>query len=125
QQERLVAWELSLSEEHAKAPGDQQPEKIQKFTIQRDQLKAENLMQINAFLARYPWYKTLFTEQQTIDPNALLKFAAQLPARTLAVQYFAAPNNTLYLIVVAPGMPIPQAKTQPVSRQNLQEWVDQ
>jgi CHAT domain-containing protein len=64
--------------------------------------KAEYLAQVAAFLARYPQYKTQFVDQQTIDPKALAKFSERLPAGTMAIQYFAAPDR-LYLFVVAPG----------------------
>src|SRR3546814_16777763 len=55
-----------------------------------------------SFLARYPQYKAQFVDQQTVDPKVLAKFADRLPAGTLVVQYFAAPDK-LYLFLVARG----------------------
>jgi CHAT domain-containing protein len=56
-----------------------------------------------------------------VDPDLLAKYANRLPPRTLAVQYFAAPD-ALYLFVVAPGGRF-QVKRQAVSQADLYELI--
>jgi len=96
------ALERALREEQAKVPAEQQPDRVRALTAMLAQTKSEYLAEVSAFLARYPQYKARFVEQQTVDPKLLAKFADRLPAGTLAVQYFAAPDS-LYVFVVAPG----------------------
>ncbi len=94
--------ERALQAEQGKAPGEQRPQRIEELTKELGQTKGEYLAQVQAFLGRYPRYRAQFVEQQTVDPKAIAKFAERLPAGTLAVQYFAAPD-ALYLFVVAPA----------------------
>lgn len=81
---------------------ERQAERVDNLSTLLAQSKAEYLAQVQSFLVRYPQHKALFADQHTVDPRALAKFADRLPARTLAVQYFAAPD-ALYLFVVASG----------------------
>jgi CHAT domain-containing protein len=122
-QDQILALEKALREEQAKPPKEQQAETIQNLTTLLAQTKAEYLAQVQAFLARYPQYKSQFVDQQTVDPKLLAKFAERLPAGTLAVQYFAAPD-ALYLFVVAPGGRF-QVKRQAVSQAELYGLVKQ
>jgi CHAT domain-containing protein/Tfp pilus assembly protein PilF len=96
------ALERALREEQAKAPAEREPERVRALTALLAETKSAYLAEVTAFLARYPQYKARFVEQQTVDPKLLAKFADRLPAGTLAVQYFAAPDS-LYVFVVAPG----------------------
>jgi len=121
--DQALALEEALLEEKAKPQKEQQAEKIQNLTTLLAQTKAGYLTQVKAFLTRYPQYKTQFVDQQTVDPKALAKFADRLPADTLAVQYFAAPE-TLYLFIVAPGGKF-QVKSQAVSQADLYALVKQ
>jgi CHAT domain-containing protein/Tfp pilus assembly protein PilF len=100
--EVALALERALREEQAKVPAEQHPEVLRALTAELARTKSEYLAEVSAFLARYPQYKARFVEQQTVDPKLLAKFADRLPAGTLAVQYFAAPDS-LYVFVVAPG----------------------
>jgi CHAT domain-containing protein/Tfp pilus assembly protein PilF len=122
-QDRVLALEEALREEQAKAPKEQQPEKVQNLTALLAQTKAEYLAQVQAFLARYPQYKSQFVDQQTVDPKLLAKFADRLPAGTMAVQYFASPD-ALYIFVVAPGGRF-QVKSQAVSQAELYDLIRQ
>ncbi len=122
-QDRVLALEQALREEQAKAPKEQQPEKVQNLTALLAQTKAEYLAQVQVFLARYPQYKSQFVDQQTVDPKLLAKFADRLPAGTLAVQYFASPD-ALFLFVVAPGGRF-QVKSQAVSQTDLYALIKQ
>jgi CHAT domain-containing protein/tetratricopeptide (TPR) repeat protein len=122
-QDRVLALEEALREEQAKAPKEQQSEKVQNLTALLAQTKAEYLAQVQAFLARYPQYKSQFVDQQTVDPKLLAKFADRLPAGTMAVQYFASPD-ALYIFVVAPGGRF-QVKSQGVSQSELYELIKQ
>ncbi|MBI2154963.1 MAG: CHAT domain-containing protein, partial [Candidatus Rokubacteria bacterium] len=115
--DRILALERELHEEEGKPPQDQRPEKVQSLTALLAQTKAEYLVQVQRFLARYPQYKARFVDQQTVDPRALAKFADRLPAGTLVVQYFAAPD-TLYVFVVARGQQF-RVKSQAVSQADL------
>src|SRR5262249_37155350 len=81
----------------------------------------EYLAQVQAFLTKYPRYRTQFVEQQTVDPKAIAKFAERLPPGTLAVQYFAAPDQ-LYIFVVAAGGKF-QVRTQAGSQKDLYDLV--
>jgi len=101
-QDEALALEHSLFEELARTPSDQRPERIQSLTTLLARTKGEYLSQVHALLERYPQYKTQFVDQQIVDPRSLAKFADRLPAGTLAVQYFAAPD-ALYIFVVAAG----------------------
>jgi len=101
-QDEALAVERSLLEELARSPSDQRPERIQSLTTLLARTKGEYLGQVHALLERYPQYKTQFVDQQIVDPRSLAKFADRLPAGTLAVQYFAAPD-ALYIFVVAAG----------------------
>ncbi len=113
--------ERALQTEQEKAPGEQRPERIQELTKELAQTKGEYLAQVQAFLTRYPRYRTQFVEQQTVDPKAIAKFAERLPAGTLAVQYFAAPD-ALYLFVVAAGGKF-QVRTQAVTQKEVYDLV--
>ena len=101
-QDEALALERSLLEELARSPSDQRPERIQSLTTLLARTKGEYIGQVHALLERYPQYKTLFVDQQIVDPRSLAKFADRLPAGTLAVQYFAAPD-ALYIFVAAAG----------------------
>jgi CHAT domain-containing protein/Tfp pilus assembly protein PilF len=116
QQEALAA-ERALREEEARAPAQRRADRIQSLTRQLAETKTEYLAQVQGFLARYPRYRSQFVDQQTVDPKALAKFAGRLPAGTVAVQYFAAPD-ALYLFVVAAGGHF-QVRSQAVSQQEL------
>ncbi len=122
-QDRVLALEQALREEQTKALKEQQPEKVQNLTALLAQTKGEYLAQVQAFLARYPKYKSQFVDQQTVDPKLLAKFADRLPAGTLAVQYFASPD-ALFLFVVAPGGRF-QVKSQAVSQADLYDLIRQ
>ena len=122
-QDRVLALEEALREEQARAPKEQQSEKVQNLTALLAQTKGEYLAQVQAFLARYPQYKSQFVDQQTVDPKLLAKFADRLPAGTLAVQYFASPD-ALYIFVVAPGGQF-QVRSQAVSQADLYELIRQ
>jgi CHAT domain-containing protein/TolB-like protein/Flp pilus assembly protein TadD len=122
-QDQVLALEKSLRNEQAKAPAEQRPERIQGLTTLLAQTKAEYLAQVKAFLARYPQYKSQFVDQYTVDPRTLAKFAEELPEKTLAVQYFAAPD-ALYLFVVAPGGRF-QVKRQAVAQAELYGLIRQ
>jgi len=113
--------ERALEAEQGKDPNEQRPERIQELTRQLAQTKSEYLTQVQAFLTRYPRYRTQFVEQQTVDPKAIAKFAERLPPGTLAVQYFAAPDQ-LYIFVVAAGGKF-QVRTQAVSQKDLYDLV--
>jgi CHAT domain-containing protein/Tfp pilus assembly protein PilF len=113
--------ERALETEQGKDPSEQRPERLQELTRQLAQTKSEYLTQVQAFLKRYPRYRTQFVEQQTVDPKAIAKFAERLPAGTLAVQYFAA-SDTLYIFVVAAGGKF-QVRTQAVSQKDLYDLV--
>ena len=113
--------ERALEAEQGKDPSEQRPERIQELTRQLAQTKTEYLAQVQAFLTRYPRYRTQFVEQQTVDPKAIAKFAERLPAGTLAVQYFAAPD-ALYIFVVAAGGQF-QVRTQAISQKDLYDLV--
>jgi CHAT domain-containing protein/Tfp pilus assembly protein PilF len=118
---RTVRLERALQAEQGKAPGEQRSEQIQELSRQLAQTKGEYLAQVQAFLARYPRYRAQFVEQQTVDPKAIAKFAERLPAGTLAVQYFAAPD-ALYVFVVAAGGKF-QVRTQAISQKDLYDLV--
>jgi CHAT domain-containing protein len=122
-QDRFLALEQALREEQVKASKDQQPDKVQNLTALLAQTKAEYLAQVQAFLARYPQYKSQFVDQQTVDPKLLAKFADRLPAGTMAVQYFSSPD-ALYIFVVAPGGRF-QVKSQAVSQAELYALIRQ
>jgi CHAT domain-containing protein/Tfp pilus assembly protein PilF len=77
-------------------------DRVQNLTALLARSKSEYLVEVKAFLERYPRYRTQLVDQQAVDPRLLAKFAARLPVDTLAVQYFAAPD-ALYVFVVAPG----------------------
>jgi len=109
--ERALREELEAS---AAAPGDK---RVENLTTLLAQTKSEYLSQAQAFLARYPQYKAQFVDQQTVDPKALAKFADRLPAGTLAIQYFPAPDM-LYLFVVAPGGSF-QVRSRAIAQEDL------
>jgi CHAT domain-containing protein/Tfp pilus assembly protein PilF len=121
--DQALALDEALGEEQAKPPGDQEPQRVRNLTNLLAQTKVEYLAQVQEFLKRYPQYKARFVDQQTVDPKALAKFADRLPAGTLAVQYFAAPDK-LYLFVVAPGGRF-EVKSHPVSQVELYELIRQ
>jgi CHAT domain-containing protein/Tfp pilus assembly protein PilF len=116
-QDQIVEIEAELGEEQAKPAPERQPVKVRNLTALLAQSKAEYVAEAKTFLTRYPQYKAQFVDQQTVDPKALAKFADRLPAGTLAVQYFPAPDR-LYLFVVAPGGRF-QVKAQTVSQEEL------
>lgn len=105
-QNQLMALERMLRTEQEKEPEkdpkEQRSERVQNLTTLLGKTKAEYLAQVQAFLKKYPRYKSQFVDQQTVDPRALAKFAERLPQGSLAVQYFPAPD-ALYLFTVAPG----------------------
>jgi CHAT domain-containing protein/Tfp pilus assembly protein PilF len=101
-QQEAAAAERALGDERAKPPGEQQPERVQNLTHVLARKKMEYVAAAEAFLAKYPRFKTLFADQKTVDPDDVAKFAPRLTAGTLAVQYFAAPD-ALYFFVVGPG----------------------
>jgi len=113
--ERALREELEAS---AAAPGNK---RVENLTTLLAQTKSEYLSQAQAFLARYPQYKAQFVDQQTVDPKALAKFADRLPAGTLAIQYFPAPDM-LYLFVVAPGGSF-QVRSRAIAQQDLYTLV--
>lgn len=119
--DQALAVERALRTEQSKGPETQRSERVQSLTAQLAQTKAEYRTQVQAFLARYPRYKTQFVDQKSVDPEVLAKYANRLPAGTLAVQYFAAPD-ALYLFVVAPGGRF-QVKRQAVAQAELYELV--
>jgi len=121
QQDQVVAIEKLLREEQAKPPQAQSPETLQNLTTLLAQNKGAYQAEVQAFLQRYPRLKTQFVDQQTVDPQALAKFAARLPAGTLAVQYFAA-EDALYLFVAGPD-DLYQVKRQAVSQEELYRRV--
>jgi CHAT domain-containing protein/Tfp pilus assembly protein PilF len=114
---QALALERTLREAQEASRTDQETKRIESLTTLLAQTKAEYLAQAQAFLSRYPQYKAQFIDQQTVDPKALAKFAERLPAGTLVVQYFAAPDR-LYLFVVAPGGRF-QVKSQAVTQEAL------
>jgi CHAT domain-containing protein len=122
-QEQVLALEKVLRTEQGRPPGAQRPERIQSLTTQVARTKAEYLAQVKAFLGRYPQYKAQFVDQHTVDPRTLAKFAEELPPHTLAVQYFAAPDQ-LYCFVVAPGGKF-QVKVQAVAQAELYGLIRQ
>src|SRR4029077_11573174 len=111
------ALEAALREEQEASATQPGSKRLENLTTLLAQTKAEYLTQAHAFLARYPQYKAQFIDQQTVDPKALAKFADRLPAGTLAIQYFAAPD-TLYLFVVAPGGSF-QVRSQAITQDEL------
>jgi CHAT domain-containing protein/Tfp pilus assembly protein PilF len=113
--------ERALQAEQGKAPGEQRPQRIEELTRELAQTKGEYLAEVRAFLGRYPRYRAQFVEQQTVDPKAIAKFAERLPAGTLAVQYFAAPD-ALYLFIVAAGGKF-QVRTQGITQKELYDLV--
>jgi CHAT domain-containing protein len=123
QKARVRAIERALQEEQEKTAGSQSAQTIRELTARLAQTKAEYLNQVQAFLGRYPRYKTLFVDQQTVDPKMLAKLADRLPAGTLVVQYFSAPD-ALYVFVVAAGGKF-QVKSQPVTQEELYDLVRQ
>jgi CHAT domain-containing protein/Tfp pilus assembly protein PilF len=120
-QARVLAIERELREEQEKAAASQNAQRIRDLTTRLAETKSEYLAQVQAFLARYPKYKSLFVDQQTVDPKMLAKFADRLPAGTLVVQYFSAPD-ALYIFVVAAGGKF-QVKTHPVKQDDLYDLV--
>src|SRR4029079_16949525 len=113
--ERALREELEAT---AGAPGNR---RLENLTTLLAQTKSEYLAQAQAFLARYPQYKAQFVDQQTVDPKALAKFADRLPADTLAIQYFPAPDM-LYLFVVAPGGSF-QVRSRAITQDDLYPLV--
>ena len=113
--ERALREELEAS---TVAPGSK---RVESLTTLLAQTKSEYLSQAQAFLARYPQYKAQFVDQQTVDPKALAKFADRLPAGTLAIQYFPAPDM-LYLFVVAPGGSF-QVRSRAITQDDLYALV--
>jgi CHAT domain-containing protein/Tfp pilus assembly protein PilF len=101
-EQQTRALEAALREEQDASASQPGSKRMENLTTLLAKTKAEYLAQAQAFLTKYPQYKAQFIDQQTVDPKALAKFADRLPAGTLAIQYFAAPD-TLYLFVVAPG----------------------
>jgi CHAT domain-containing protein/tetratricopeptide (TPR) repeat protein len=120
-QARVLAIERELREEQEKAAASQNAQRIRELTTRLAETKSEYLTQVQAFLARYPKYKALFVDQQTVDPKMLAKFADRLPPGTLVVQYFSAPD-ALYIFVVAAGGKF-QVKTHPVKQDDLYDLV--
>jgi CHAT domain-containing protein/Tfp pilus assembly protein PilF len=120
-QDRVLALERSLVEELTRPPAEQRPERIQALTTVLARTKTEYLAQVGTLLARYPQYRRQFVDQHTVDPRALAKFAQRLPAGTLAVQYFAAPD-ALYVLLVAPGG-VFQVKRRAVAQADLASLI--
>ncbi|HYE93381.1 MAG TPA: CHAT domain-containing tetratricopeptide repeat protein, partial [Terriglobales bacterium] len=122
-QAELLALERALREEQEKDAAEQSAETVIALTTRLAQTKAEYLRQVQAFLTKYPKYKTLFVDQQTVDPKVLAKFAERLPTGTLVVQYFSAPD-ALYVFLVAAGGQF-QVKSHPVPQEQLYALVRQ
>ena len=116
-EQQMRALETALREEQ-EGPASK---RVENLTTLLAKTKAEYLGQAQAFLAKYPQYKSQFIDQQTVDPKALAKFADRLPAGTLAIQYFAAPD-TLYLFVVAPGGSF-QVRSRAIAQDDLYTLV--
>jgi len=116
-EQQMRALEAALREEQDAAGS----KRVENLTTLLAQTKAEYLAQAQAFLTKYPQYKAQFIDQQTVDPKALAKFADRLPAGTLAIQYFAAPD-TLYLFVVAPGGSF-QVRSRAIAQDDLYALV--
>jgi len=121
-QQQVAALERAVADERAKAPGEQQLERVQNLTSVLAQTKAEYVAAVRAVLAKSPRHKALFVDQKTVDPEAAAKFAGRLPPGTLAVQYFAAPG-ALYLFVVGPGG-LFRVKRQDVAQRDLYALVE-
>ncbi len=119
--EQAVALERALAEEQAKPAEEQETERIKSLTTLLAQTKSDYLKQVQAFLTRYPQYRTQFVDQQTVDPKALAKFADRLPAGTLAIQFFPSPD-ALYMFVVAPGGSF-QVKRQALAQSELYKLI--
>ncbi len=119
--EQAVALERSLAEEQAKPAEEQESERVKSLTTLLAQTKTDYLKQVQAFLTRYPQYRTQLVDQQTVDPKALAKFADRLPAGTLAVQFFSRPD-ALYMFLVAPGGSF-QVKRQAVAQSELYQLI--
>jgi len=122
-QAEMLALERALREEQEKDAAEQSTETVTALTTRLAETKADYLRQVQAFLARYPKYKTLFVDQQTVDPKVLAKFADRLPKGTLVVQYFSAPD-ALYVFLVAAGGQF-QVKSHPVKQEALYALVRQ
>jgi CHAT domain-containing protein len=118
---QALALDKALQQELTKAPGEQRSDRVENLTTLLAQTKEEYLRQVKAFLQEYSRYKGQFVDQQTVDPRSLAKFAERLPADTLAVQYYAAPDK-LYLFVVAAGGNL-QVKTRAVTQDDLYALV--
>jgi CHAT domain-containing protein len=101
-QAQAAALERALAAEQAKPLAEQESARVKSMTTLLAQTKSDYLKQVQAFLTRYPQYRTQFVDQQTVDPKALAKFADRLPAGTLAIQLFPSPD-ALYIFAVAPG----------------------
>ena len=120
-QEQAVALERALAEEQAKPAEEQESERVKSLTTLLAQTKSDYLKQVQAFLTRYPQYRTQFVDQQTVDPKALAKFADRLPAGTLAIQLFPSPD-ALYIFAVAPGGYF-KVKSQALAQSELYKMI--
>jgi CHAT domain-containing protein/Tfp pilus assembly protein PilF len=118
-EERTTALEAALRRE-TERPAGKRPERVQELTTLLARTKAEYQREVEVFLAKYPQYVARFREQATIDPTELSRLARRLPADTLVVQYFAAPDR-LYLFVVAREHF--EVKTHQVAQPDLQRLV--
>lgn len=120
-EQQTRALEAALREEQDASASQPGSKRLENLTTLLARTKAEYLGQAQAFLTKYPQYKARFMDQQTVDPKALAKFADRLPAGTLAIQYFAAPD-TLYLFVVAPGGSF-QVRSRAIAQDDLYRLV--
>jgi len=98
--DHLVGVEASLHAEQAKPTEEQRPHVIEALTTRLARSRAEYTEQVQLFLARYPRYKTLFVDQQTVDPRLLVKLASRLSPNTLVLEYVST-ADALYIFSVA------------------------
>jgi len=98
--DQLVGVEASLHAEQAKPTEEQRPHVVEALTTRLARSRAEYTEQVQLFLARYPRYKTLFVDQQTVDPRLLAKLASRLPPNTLVLEYVST-VDALYVFSVA------------------------
>jgi len=120
-QDQVAALDSQIRAEQAKPVREQVEEKIANLTRRLARTKAEFNAESEKFLARYPAYRTLLESQRAVMPEDLAKYAHRLPAGTLAVQYFSAPE-ALYTFVVAAGG-LYEVKEQSISQEELYDLV--
>lgn len=114
----LSSLEKSLAAEQAKMPAQQSVERVRTLTTSLAKTKGEYLALVRPLLARY---RSLFPDQEVIDPTTPAKFAAWLPPQTLAVSFFPS-RDELYLFIVASGG-VFRVKSRAVSQVDLFDLV--